>query len=258
DAPPAIECFVGAAMKPAFEEAVARFEAKTGNRVEIHFGGSGKMLADMTLSGRGDVYFPGSDDFMTAAIERGVVDPETLQTVVYLVPAVLVRSGNPMGIRSLSDLGNPGVRIGLGRPDTVCLGRYAIEILETAGLFGEVEKNIATYVESCAKIVQVLEARNVDAVIGWRVFQSWRREGLEFVPLEPAQIPRVSYAPAGVCRESRNRPGAMALVRFLGSEEGKAIFRKWGYRVGEQEVRRLAPAAKVGGQPAVRKAWRKF
>ena len=62
-----LEVFAGAASKPATEEAAQPFEKNTGIRVLLHFGGSGKMLSDMKLTGRGDIYFPGSSDYMELA-----------------------------------------------------------------------------------------------------------------------------------------------------------------------------------------------
>ena len=61
----------GAASKPATEEAAKLYEQKTGTKVLLHFGGSGKMLADMKLSQKGDIYFPGSSDYMELAKEGG-------------------------------------------------------------------------------------------------------------------------------------------------------------------------------------------
>ena len=84
----ALEVFVGSASQPATEEAARRFEEKTGIRLNLHFGGSGKMLSEMKLSERGDLYFPGSSDFMERAKEEGLVLEETEKIVVYLIPAI--------------------------------------------------------------------------------------------------------------------------------------------------------------------------
>ena len=62
-----LELFVGTASKPPTEAAAAAFEQRTGAKLELHFGGSGKMLSDMKLAERGDVYFPGSSDYMEKA-----------------------------------------------------------------------------------------------------------------------------------------------------------------------------------------------
>ncbi len=78
--------FAGAASKPPAEEAARLYEQKTGVRVALVFGGSGYVLFQMKLARRGDLYFPGSSDYMEKAKREGDVLPETERIVVYLVP----------------------------------------------------------------------------------------------------------------------------------------------------------------------------
>jgi len=58
----------------------------------------------MKLSKKGDLYFPGSSDFMELAKKEDLVFPESEKIVVYLVSAINVQKGNPKGIHSLRDL----------------------------------------------------------------------------------------------------------------------------------------------------------
>ena len=69
--------FAGAASKPPTEEAAKAFEAKTGVKVDVIFGGSGYVLSQMMLGKKGDIYFPGSSDYMELAKKKEVVFPET-------------------------------------------------------------------------------------------------------------------------------------------------------------------------------------
>ena len=96
-----IMAFCGSASKPAMEEAAKTFEEKTGIKVELTFGGSGTMLSQMKLSKQGDLYIPGSPDYMAKAKRDGVVYPDTVKNIAYLVPAIDVQEGNPKNIQSL-------------------------------------------------------------------------------------------------------------------------------------------------------------
>ena len=94
----AITAFVGSASKPAMEEAALAFEADTGIKVYLIFGGSGTVLSQMELSQSGDLYIPGSPDYMAIAEQKGVVEPDSVEILAYLVPAILVQHGNPENI----------------------------------------------------------------------------------------------------------------------------------------------------------------
>lgn len=254
-----LELFVGSASKPATEDAAAEFEKATGAKLEVHFGGSGAMLSQIKLAERGDLYFPGSSDFMEKAKQEGLVLPETEQRVVYLIPAINVPSGNAKNIESLEDLARPGVRIGMGRPDTVCVGLYAVEVLEKAGLSDKVRPNIVTQAESCDKTAQLVSLDLVDAVLGWSVFAYWDPDHIETVLLQPAQVPRIGYIPIAISRfcEDKNKEVATAFIDFLISEQGKAIFQKWHYLTSVEDARGFAtPDTPVGGEWQLPEAWK--
>lgn len=252
-----LELFVGSASQPPTEEAVRLFEERTGAELDVHFGGSGAMLSQMKLAGRGDIYFPGSSDYMELAKREGDVETETETRVAYLLPAINVPAGNPRAIRSLADLAGPGVRVGIARPDSVCVGLYAVEVLERTGLGERVRSNVVTHAESCAKTAQLVATGQVDAVLGWRVFHYWNPERIETVQLSPDQVPRIGYIPAAVSRYARDRELALAFLEFLTSSDGQAIYRRWHYLTTEDEARALArPDTPVGGEWTLPESWR--
>jgi molybdate transport system substrate-binding protein len=242
-----ITAFCGSASKPAMEEAAAAFEQETGIEVFLNFGGSGTMLSQMKVTRSGDVYIPGSPDYMQIAVSDDVVDPETVAIISYLVPAILVQAGNPENIRQLSDLAREGIEIGIGNPEAVCVGLYAYEILEYNGLLEEIEPNIVTHAESCSKTATLVALKSVDAILGWRVFSEWH-DTIDVVYLEPQQIPRLSYIPGAVSRYANDGESARKFLEFLVSPGGQAIFGKWGYIATENAAREYAPGAEIGGE----------
>ncbi|MDQ7780252.1 MAG: molybdate ABC transporter substrate-binding protein [Planctomycetota bacterium] len=243
-----LQVFCGAASKPAMEECATAFEKKTGIKVEVEYGGSGTLLSKMKMSGRGDVYIPGSPDYMVKAQRDGITDPAGVKIAAYLVPAILVQKGNPKGIRTLEDLARPGMRVGIGNPEAVCVGLYAVEILAGAGLLDSVKTNIAVHAESCEKTAALVVLRQVDAVIGWDVFASWSPDSTAAVMIDPAKVPRIAYVPAAVCRTSKDPAAAREFVDFLSSVEAHGVFSRLGYITEEQEARKLAPNAGVSGE----------
>jgi molybdate transport system substrate-binding protein len=254
--PRSLEVFVGSATKPAIEEAAAAFEKKTGVKVLLHFGGSGKMLSELKLVRRGDLYLPGSSDFMDIAKREKLVVADTEKRVAYLIPAINVPAGNPRNIRTLEDLTRPGLRIGIARPDSVCVGLYAAEVLERAGLVERVRLNIVTHAESCEKTAQLVALGTVDAVMGWEVFHHWQPDKIETVFLSPDQVARIGYIPIAASVFSKQRPLAQKFIDFLVGEEGQAVFRKWHYLTSVEEARKLArPETPVGGEWKLPAGW---
>lgn len=244
-----IVAFCGSASEAPMNEASAAFTARTGIKVDLVWGGSGSVLSQMKLSRRGDLYIPGSPDFMDRAIRDGLIDSSSIRVLSYLVPVIAVQKGNPLGIRGLADLSRPGLRIAIGNPETVCVGLYAIEIFERNGIFSSIKGNIVTHAASCSDVASLIALQKVDAVIGWDVFASWNPTRIDTVALSSAELPRLAYIPAALTRDfCQNRAGAQAFLDYLVSPEGRAIFAKWGYITNESEARKHAPSANIGGE----------
>jgi molybdate transport system substrate-binding protein len=160
--------FAGAASKPATEEVIKRFSAETAVPVDVVFGGSGYVLSQMKLSRKGDLYFPGSSDFMEMAKREEWVFADSEKVIAYLIPAMNVQRGNPKRISALRDLTREGIRVGIAHPEKVCVGTYAVEIVEKNLSSPDKEKfrkNIVNYVESCEKTANVIALKAVDAVL---------------------------------------------------------------------------------------------
>jgi molybdate transport system substrate-binding protein len=256
---PPLLVFAGAASKPPLEELAQRYEQRTGQKVEVVFGGSGYVLSQMKLARRGDVYFPGSSDFMEVAKRQGLVFPETERKVVFLVPAINVQAGNPKGIRGLKDLLKPGIRVVIANPENVCVGTYAVEIVE-ANLNPEeriqFRKNLINYTESCEKTATAVSLKAVDAVIGWSVFEHWDPTRIQTIPLPANQVRRVGYIPLAIATFSKRRDLAQRFIDFVLSPEGKAAFARYHYFATPEEAFAFIGQSKpVGGEYALSRTW---
>jgi len=220
--------FAGAASTPVLEEAIPAIRHALGIEVIPNLGGSGALLAQLRLTHRGDIYLPGSHDYMERAIARGVVDPTTRVDFAYLVPALLVVKGNPKSIHTPHDLLRPGVKVALGEPRTVCVGEYGQRLLARAHLKGPVMAR-AGRAPSCGAVANLLATGSVDAILGWRVFAAWFPERIEVVPLDPRLIPGIATIPGAVTRFARHPVVARKVLAWLASPAGKRIWRAHGY-----------------------------
>lgn len=251
--------YAGAASKPPTEEAAKIYEQKTGIKVELVFGGSGYMLSQMKLAKQGDIYFPGSSDYMEIAKRDGDVFADSEKIIVYLVPTINVTKGNPLGIRTLRDLTKPGLRVVIANPEGVCVGVYAVEIIEkefTAAEKATFQRNLVNYTESCEKTATVISLKMADAVIGWSVFEHWDPARIQTIRLPAAQIPRIGYIPIAISKFSKNKEAAKRFIDFLAGPEGRKIFARHQYFVTAEEAATWLGASKpIGGEYVVPAGW---
>jgi molybdate transport system substrate-binding protein len=237
------------------EEIAGRFERETGIQVNTIFGGSGTLLSQIELSQQGEIYLPGSPDYILIANRKGLLVEGSDRIVAYLVPAIITPADNPAGIHALSDLARPGSRVGLGNPETVCLGLYAVELLEANGLLEGVMKNVVTFGGSCSKTANLAAMSKLDAVLGWRVFHFWNPDRMTYVPIDPEKIPRISYIPISIPIHTRDLELSQSFIDFVLSSAGRSVYEDLGYLTDLEKAKMLAPGASVGGEYALPKEY---
>lgn len=242
-----IVIFAGAAASPVYREACEAFESKYNVKVELRLGGSGSLLSAMEIARVGDVYIPGSPEYLVKANKLGVVNLTAIPARVfaYLVPAILVQKGNPKGISTLEDLAKPGIRVGIADPESVCVGLYAKELLEFNGLWEDVKKNIVVHAESCEATATLIFTGTVDAIIGWHVFHYWNPEKTDLIWVEPEKIPKVGYIAGAVTVFAEDKEIAANFLDYLASQDMRGVWARYGYIPTLEEARIYASNATI-------------
>lgn len=253
---PFIEIFAGIASKPALDEIALNFKKETGIEVRRVYGGSGSVLSKMILSGKGDLYIPASQDYMEIAVEKGITDKESIKILAYLVPVIAVQKRNPKGIGGIKDLLKSGVSFAIGDPRTVCVGLYAAEIFDRAGISKDAGKAVSTYAENAEKAASLLSLKAVDAVMGWDVFGHWNSDEVDIINIDKKYLIRAAYIPAAIVNHSQKKEDAAKFLEYISSEQGKKVYARLGYIVSVDELKSRYGSILIGGSCTVNDLWR--
>lgn len=224
--------FAAVASKMPVEELVKNFEEKTKVRVIPSFGASGMMLSQIEMAKKGDIYFPASSDFMVKAKKKGVILETTETIIVYIVPSIIVRKGNPLRINSVKDLCRPGLRVILANPESAAIGLLSVELLEKSLAADEISAlraNIVTYAENVEKMANLIVMNNADAGIGWHTTPNNSPDKIENVKIAAGNIVRAGYLSVAVTDCSVDAASAQQFIDYMRSPEGMAVFKKYNY-----------------------------
>ena len=218
----------GAALRPAMDELGAMFEKKTGTRIDYNYKGSGCLLPDVCVSQKGDVYMPGELYFMNQAVERGLVKRE-YKVVATMTTVIIVQSGNPKRIKGLEDMGKPGIRLGLGDPQVVAIGRAASECLVRAKVWDAARKNIVMTSQNVSELGNAVKMKQIDASIVWDAAAAmYNAKEMTVIPIA-ARYAVCSPVPVGTLKFTRNPREVQAFVSFLASPEATRVFVAHGF-----------------------------
>lgn len=218
--------YCGAGLRPMMDEAVAAFKKLTPTtHIDVGYAGSGCLLSQLTFSRRGDLYMPGEEFYLAQARQHNYIASE--KGIAYFEPVILVQKGNPKGIKTLADLAQPGIKVGLGEPGACAAGRAADDLIKAAKLTAAIEKNVRVRAGNVPELGNDVKLKSLDAAIVWNVTAAQYPEDCDVVTLDK-QLYKPSLAPIGVLKFSQHTREAQAFIDFLTSAEGQEIIKRNG------------------------------
>jgi accessory colonization factor AcfC len=215
---------------PAMKDAAAEFGRLYGVTVEVTAGPTGNWLAKAKQDA--DLIFSGAEYMMTDFIKalEGRIDESTVESLYLRPSAILVRPGNPKGIKKFEDLLRPGLKL------LVVQGAGQAALWEDmAGRKGDIRtvralrKNIANFAANSAEARKAwIDDKTLDAWIIWNIWQIANKELADLVPVSKEY--RI-YRDCGIAltQQGKDKESARKFIAFLKSNTGKQIFARWGW-----------------------------
>jgi len=222
--------YCGAGIRPAATSLIAAFEERHPIKVSATYAGSGRLIGQLSSSRRGDLFMPGAEYYVDRMIEQGHARTDTKRTVARFVPGIFVGKGNPHSVASLADFARRDIRVGLGDERVVAIGRRSKRLFEKNGIpYADVLRRTVYTSGTVNELGVAIEMKSIDATIVWDAVA--RQFAGDIVDIPPEQN-NVSDIAIAVLSFSRHTEAAKRFIEFVGSEEGRRIFRDHGYTVG--------------------------
>ena len=165
DATTPVTVFAAASLTEAFTQIAEDYEGPHDVDVRLSFGPSDGLATQIQEGAPADVFASASPKWMDAVeADPGVTDRADFarNLLVVIVPA-----GNPAGLGSLDDLGQPGIKLVLAA-EGVPVGDYAREMLANAGIADEALANVVSNEDDVKGVVQKVALGEADAGIVYR------------------------------------------------------------------------------------------
>ena len=211
----------------AMTECAERFTRIHGIKTEVVTGQGAKWVARAREDA--DIVYEETEYNLTHLINRNpcILD-EHSRISLYAQPAgILVRKGNPKGIRSLKDLAGAGIYL-LDVDGEGYQGLWE-DVAGKKGLIPEIRKRIGVTVETSAEAIE--KWRTAPALDAWITFESWHYRLKDLTDL--VRLPKDERTYRGTAAVAthyfKNRDAARMFLEFLKTPECHAVFKKWGW-----------------------------
>ena len=194
-------------------------------------------MGNLVITAKPDAFMAGRERMRKLVEARDVSAPVPYAENTL---AIMVRAGDPLQIRSLADLGRPGVRVSMPNPRTEGIARQIEAAYRKAGGDDLVREIMITKVKSGTTILTSIHHRQTPArILEGRADAGpvWITEALYqeriHAPIQTIRLPAADNVTgeyeAAVVRGSRHTQAAARFVRFLESPAAQAILRSYGF-----------------------------
>lgn len=221
--------YCGITMIEPIRRIADMFETRHNCVIKIIKGGSGDLYRSIQANQVGDLYLPGLDSYMQAAIKEGLVT-RTVEVGVNRA-ALVVRRGNPLGLDAdLRHLTDKRLRVVLASAESGSIGRETESILKAAGILTQAMENTLFFTTDSKNLSKALREDKADLTLNWAatVSQPANRDLLQVLPLNPALAPP-QVLELGILRFSAFPDLAGAFLDLAIAAEGQAVFRAHGF-----------------------------
>ncbi len=216
-----------ASLTDAFREATRQFEkGHPGTTILLNLSSSGRLCAQIEQGAPIDLYASASQRYMDRLQKEGLIDAATRMDFA-ANRIVLVEQAGSHRLNGLDSLLRPDViHIAIGDPSHVPAGRYAKEVLESAGLWNAVKDKLVFGIN----VRQVRDYAATGEVEAGLVFAS------------DAIVPQVRVArvvsetlhspiryPVAALRSAEHPAEARKFIDFLLSPQGQHILKRYGF-----------------------------
>jgi len=205
------------------------FEEKYGVKIEIIAGQVEQWLPNV-LAGEGDIVCVGAEYMMDdLQEEHKLIIPDTRVTVGYRRSVIIVRKGNPKGIRGIEDLASrDDVKLLVCRG--ACQRGLWDDVASKAMVTDKIRSKIVMYGVGCLDTYQkwLKSKEYVDAAVVWNVYGVIWPKDLDVIEL-PRELQVYRSTNVAVLKSTKDESIARKFVEFLRTDDSKDVYRRFGW-----------------------------
>ncbi len=217
-----------ASLTNAFKELGPAFEAQhPGTTVVFNFAASDALLAQIATGAPADVFASADQEAMDRADAQKLLAAGSRRNFVSNSLVMIVPSDSALGLKVLPDLQKASVlRIAMGNPASVPVGRYTRGSLEAAKLWTAVEPK-AVMAQSVRQALDYVARGEVEAGFVYSTDAAIMKDKVKVIATVPTET-SIRY-PIAAVNTGPNPDAARKFLDFLHTPAAQALLARYGF-----------------------------
>jgi len=217
--------YCAASVKPPLEASSREYQKRYGVQIDLSFGGSQTLLANVALSGLGDLYIPADDSYIDLARQKGFIS----EVLPLAEMTAILATAKSQKIESLADLIKSNLTIAQANPDAAAIGKLVRNKLPSVQ-WEALRMRTSVFTASVTEAANDVKLGAVQAAVIWDAM-SPQYADLKLVHLPELEPVKAKIALA-VLKCSRQPAAALRFARFLAAPDGGLPhFERNGFRI---------------------------
>jgi molybdate transport system substrate-binding protein len=205
---------------------LTRVLAEVAPGTRVSFGGSDTLALQIERGAPADLFLAASPRYPQELFAKGRCERPVVFATNRLV--LIVRRGDPEGIRSVEGLRRGGLRLAVGS-ESVPIGAYTRDVLGRLGLDSVLADNRVSQEENVGQVVSQVALGGADAGFVYVTDASTQASRVDAIAIPPRAQPSVEYQGCVVRRAGADREGARRVLEALASRAGRAELETAGF-----------------------------
>jgi molybdate transport system substrate-binding protein len=220
--------FAAASLKDALVELTPLCTNAINVTLVPNLAASGILAQQIRAGAPGDLFISADEATMDGLEKAGLLQAGTRADLLSNALVFIVPANSTVKVDSAKALLDPAIkRIGIGEPNTVPAGHYAVDFLTSQKVIDEVRPKLVP-LENVRAVLAAVESGNLDLGIVYRSDAQASSKSKIAWPVPVALGPKIVY-PLAVVKNTKNLATATKARDFLLSQAAQKILLKWGF-----------------------------
>ncbi|WP_037355556.1 molybdate ABC transporter substrate-binding protein [Selenomonas sp. FC4001] len=228
-----VELHVAAAasLTDVMQEIAAAYEKEHPQvKVVFNFGSSGALQQAIQNGGQTDLFFSAAQKQMNALEKDGLLAEGTRRDLLINEVVLIVPAEGGKNLQDFKELTRADIQhIALGEPKGVPVGQYAEEVFTSLGILEPIKAK-AVYGSDVRQVLSWVETGDADCGVVYATDAAVSKK-VRVAAKAPAGSHKPIVYPAAMLKDSKHPEAAKDFLNFVGNDDNKKLFAKYGFEV---------------------------